>query len=151
MTYVEYYSNNSGGRWWLTDDDYRALEKAGWYVLWGGVYFCHSKYPSLNERPEGKPEPCANSEKCPGHRRYDSAEEAEGGRWLRSLARNARRDGLSLGDAIREWEQVTGKDSTDLGCHCCGAPHSFYLRDADGKHLESYYPEAPSHGEPYSA
>lgn len=31
---VEYTSNNSGGEWWLTDDDWYALEKAGWKVVW---------------------------------------------------------------------------------------------------------------------
>lgn len=30
--WVEYSSNNSGGSWWLTDEDWRALEAAGWEV-----------------------------------------------------------------------------------------------------------------------
>ncbi len=30
---VEYNSNNSGG-WWLNDNDWYALEKAGWKVEW---------------------------------------------------------------------------------------------------------------------
>ena len=33
---VEYSHNNSGGHWWLTDDDWRELEKAGWKVEWYG-------------------------------------------------------------------------------------------------------------------
>lgn len=28
--YVEYNSNNSGGNWWLDDEDWLALEAAGW-------------------------------------------------------------------------------------------------------------------------
>ena len=32
--YVEYSSNNSGGNWWLTDDHWFKLEKAGWKVDW---------------------------------------------------------------------------------------------------------------------
>lgn len=32
--HVHYSSNNSGGSWWLTDDDWFALEKAGWEVEW---------------------------------------------------------------------------------------------------------------------
>lgn len=32
--YVEYSSNNSGGSWWLNDQDWLALEEAGWEVLW---------------------------------------------------------------------------------------------------------------------
>jgi len=31
---VNYHSNNSGGHWWLDDDDWLALEKAGWKVNW---------------------------------------------------------------------------------------------------------------------
>lgn len=33
-THVKYRSNNSGGSWWLTDDNWKALEKAGWEVDW---------------------------------------------------------------------------------------------------------------------
>lgn len=31
---VEYSSNNSGGSWWLTDEQWLALEAAGWKVKW---------------------------------------------------------------------------------------------------------------------
>lgn len=31
---VSYSSNNSGGRWWLNDDNWRDLEAAGWIVRW---------------------------------------------------------------------------------------------------------------------
>jgi hypothetical protein len=31
---VEYSSNNSGGNWWLSDEDWKALENAGWNVQW---------------------------------------------------------------------------------------------------------------------
>jgi len=31
---IQYSANNSGGHWWLTDDDWRNLEKAGWAVDW---------------------------------------------------------------------------------------------------------------------
>lgn len=34
MTDVTYNANNSGGSWWLTDADWRALEAAGWNVKW---------------------------------------------------------------------------------------------------------------------
>lgn len=29
-----YESNNSGGSWWLTTEDWKNLEKAGWVVDW---------------------------------------------------------------------------------------------------------------------
>lgn len=31
---VRYSSNNSGGEWWLTDEDWKKLEQAGWEVEW---------------------------------------------------------------------------------------------------------------------
>lgn len=31
---VRYSSNNSGGQWWLTDDDWNKLQQAGWSVNW---------------------------------------------------------------------------------------------------------------------
>lgn len=31
---VRYSSNNSGGVWWLEDQDWRNLEAAGWTVEW---------------------------------------------------------------------------------------------------------------------
>lgn len=34
MKTIRYSSNNSGGKWWLTDDDWKALEKSGWRVSW---------------------------------------------------------------------------------------------------------------------
>lgn len=34
MATIEYSSNNSGGSWWLSDEDWKALEAAGWDVEW---------------------------------------------------------------------------------------------------------------------
>jgi len=31
---IEYFSNNSGGSWWLSDEDWKNLEAAGWTVYW---------------------------------------------------------------------------------------------------------------------
>lgn len=31
---LNYSSNNSGGSWWLCDDDWKNLEDAGWEVDW---------------------------------------------------------------------------------------------------------------------
>lgn len=80
---IEYLSNNSGGSWWLSDDDWKKLEAAGWTVEW--------------------------------------EEEV----WLGALARRASKDFETVGDAIREFEKVTGQEASDEGCNCCGAPHSF--------------------------
>ena len=34
--HTEYDSNNSGGSWWLSDQNWIDLEQAGWKVEWGG-------------------------------------------------------------------------------------------------------------------
>jgi hypothetical protein len=31
---IEYHSNNSGGEWWLSDQNWKDLESAGWTVDW---------------------------------------------------------------------------------------------------------------------
>ncbi|UJQ86845.1 hypothetical protein PQE16_gp55 [Arthrobacter phage Reedo] len=48
-----------------------------------------------------------------------------GDRFLGALATAATRTGLSLDDAIAEWERVTGERAEDEGCDCCGQPHYF--------------------------
>lgn len=93
---VEYKSNNSGGRWWLKDSDWVALEKAGWKVAWVR---------------EG---------------RYTKSQLGKDGRWLGCPAKEASKEFPSLSDAIRDWEQITGGDASDEGCNCCGPPHSFH-------------------------
>jgi len=34
MKVVIYDSNNSGGDWWLTDQNWKDLQTAGWFVNW---------------------------------------------------------------------------------------------------------------------
>ena len=123
---VEYSSNNSGGDWWLKDEHWLALEKAGWLVAWGGRYFCsdHGFPTRFNERPRNKPL-CGKGKDCKGHRRYDSAEEVGDDRFLGALAKYATKEFPSIADAIADWERVVGMDASDEGCNCCGAPHSF--------------------------
>lgn len=104
---VEYSSNNSGGRWRLKDEDWYALEKAGWKVAWAK----DSKLPMFG---------------------LD-----EDGRWLGALATSASREGLSLRDAADEWARVTGECATEAGCPCCGNPHSFTQYDDEGNFVES--------------
>lgn len=101
--YVEYSSNNSGGDWWLEDKDWKALEAAGWEVDW----YANEKDPFTR-------------------RAYPD------GRFLGALASHAKRYGLSLKMAIAEWEDITGQNSEDQGCHCCGSPHGFYMYDENG-------------------
>lgn len=99
---VEYNSNNSGGRWWLTGEDWKALESSGWEVRW------FSNQTDTIFKPDSE------------------------GRWLGALASRAIRNNLSLREAVDEWERVTGKSSTEAGCPCCGNPHRFTEYDDNG-------------------
>jgi hypothetical protein len=131
---VEYSSNNSGGGWWLKDQDWRALEAAGWHVEWGGNWYCSngrmfSSHP--NQTPEKPPETRCPEGKCKGHRMYESADAVvqADNRYLGDLASHATRTGLSLADAIAEFERTTHQDTSDEGCNCCGPPHSFSSKE----------------------
>jgi hypothetical protein len=126
---VEYSSNNSGGSWWLKDADWYALERVGWKVDW---------YETSEHRYQ-------DYSKYGGKKREDTY---PNGRFLGALASSASREGLSLRDAIEEWERVTGQYSSALGCSCCGTPHSFSFEGDNGEY-DYYSPEFPMYGEPY--
>ena len=101
---VEYHSHNSGGDWWLTDDDWRNLEAAGWNVAWMKDVLAE-QWPRADEN----------------------------GRWLGALATSATKEVADPQEAIDEWQSVTGQDPAAEGCNCCGSPHSFEYRDTEGK------------------
>lgn len=135
--YVEYGSNNSGGSWWLTDKDWFALEKAGWDVEWGELWFCHGSNFG-KDRPSYLKRLCPEGKDCRGHKSFASGKDMkDGDRWLGALAKGAKRYGLTLHQAVEEWERVTGKSSTDAGCPCCGQPHYFTEYDSEGKQVDS--------------
>ena len=94
---VTYSSNNSGGYWWLHDQDWLNLEAAGWKVDW---------YKDMDSGAL-----------------FRTGEE---GRWLGALASGATRKGLTLTEAVAEWESITGLSADEAGCRCCGQPHSFW-------------------------
>lgn len=106
---VTYNSNNSGGGWWLKDEDWHKLEKAGWKVDW----HAETKKDSLFSV-------------------------VEDGRWLGALATTAHKEFDSLYEAVREWEELVGQDASDEGCNCCGPPHAFYTDDEVPKGESSY-------------
>jgi len=89
---INYHANNSGGGWWLKDEDWKHLEKAGWHVEW------------IPERSLG------------------------------ALAKEASKEVNSIGDALKEFEQITGQDVSDEGCNCCGPPHNFNWENDDGEY-----------------
>lgn len=119
MTYVEYHSNNSGGGWWMKDEDWFALEKAGWVVRWSKTDDFQSKYVE----PDG--------------------------RYMGALAVYAIKQNTTLAEAIAEFDRVTSCYSADLGCNCCGTPHSFTLYNDDGKYIEYWSPSFPTSGDSY--
>jgi hypothetical protein len=100
---VEYDSNNSGGGWWLSDDDWKNLEAAGWKVDW------------YKDQPDG----------IMHHQGED--------RFLGALASRASREGLTLEEAIAEFERITSENAEAEGCECCGQPHNFYAFDDEGQ------------------
>lgn len=133
---VEYRHNNSGGSWWLKDEDWKSLEDAGWWVEWGGMDFCHY----LVFEPHTAPDTCESEDVCPGHQRYDSYDEARAGeRFIGAIATDAcltveaadREGAESM--AVAAWEgALRGRFSaSDPGCSC-GGPHYFRAREESG-------------------
>lgn len=99
---LEYSHNNSGGRWWLSDQNWTELETNGWTVRW----FETDEF--YKERVD------------------------EDGRWLGALATDASKRFASADEGVREWSSLTGERASDVGCNCCGPPHSFTWKDDDG-------------------
>ena len=99
MGTLEYDSNNSGGSWWLSDENWFDLEEAGWKVNWKkdelDPLFRHS---------------------------------IRDGRWLGALATSASKEFNSEREGIAEWERITGQSERDNGCECCGPPHRFWFK-----------------------
>lgn len=96
---IKYRSNNSGGSWWLTDQQWQALEDAGWTVEWGGYI------------DEGEPRPTKASEVQ--------------NRFLGAIATDCSIELPTIREAILSWEQAAGVSAAVEGCNCCGPPHNF--------------------------
>lgn len=112
MGVIEYHSNNSGGSWWLSDEDWKALDEAGWQVDW---------YAD----------------------RADDSGLVSGDRFLGGLASSASKQTDDPNAALAEWERLTGQNAADLGCSCCGPPHSFTYEDGgNSTYLSPSYPSA---------
>jgi hypothetical protein len=100
---LKYSSNNSGGSWWLKDEDWKNLESAGWEVDW---------YANQEDRIFSP---------------------YKDGRWLGALASVASKDFTTPDEGVAEWERITGQSADDEGCNCCGRPHSFSYEDQSGE------------------
>jgi hypothetical protein len=137
--YVEYDSNNSGGRWWLTDQNWKDLEKAGWKVEWRSLECKFTDDGDYDRDEDGTPKLVPVGE---GGNRLsimfpDEPDENGEYRFLGALATRAYRVGIGFREAVDEWQRVTGLSSTAAGCPCCGQPHSFTLYDDNGKYVKS--------------
>lgn len=119
MYLVEYSSNNSGGDWWLKDKDWRALDKAGWKVIWARQEFAYNEEGDYTFTKEGLPKVRVVRK---SNSFYFSKKE---GRMLGALSSNAFKKFKTLKEALEEFENITGQTITDEGCNCCGPPHSF--------------------------
>jgi hypothetical protein len=125
MIKVRYSTNNSGGHWWLSDKDWKKLEKKGWKVKW------------ISKEKHYKPD--KDCPDCNGTGKSDKYVSSKGlcfrctynifagqKRHLGVLARECEKDFESLKDALQEFEKITGQKITDEGCGCCGPPHTFW-------------------------
>lgn len=98
LKWYVYSSNNSGGYWWLKDEDWYKLEKSGWVVDW-----CKDRMKD-----------------------YETVRET--GRWLGALATSAKIQAISVDHARDFWNLCLEYkyNPNDEGCNCCGMPHQFY-------------------------
>ena len=93
---VVFNENNSGGSWWLREEQYQKLFDAGW------------KPGRWRYGDEGKG--------------YGGAVKII---VLDAVdAKLAERQAYDL--AITEWEHLTGENHNEVGCTCCGPPYQFY-------------------------
>lgn len=116
---VTYNSNNSGGSggsWWLSEDNWKALEANGWKLFsYGDFIYDESgnyKYDEngLPERKWKSPSPdLFGAYATYGFKRFDTPKEA-----------------------LEEFERLTKKDISEEGCNCCGPPHNFSWDDGEG-------------------
>jgi hypothetical protein len=67
---IEYSSNNSGGYWRLSDEDWQNLEKAGWKVNWRGRWL-GALATSATRKGLTKDEAIAEFEQVTGQDAYD--------------------------------------------------------------------------------
>lgn len=155
--WLEYASNNSGGSFWLSDEDWKNLAEAGWTVGW--IYAVKDKYTRFGSdevtvesgRLYGDTWEEATRTLVPGERQWPdsdrdtstilevagSFEEAVAlrsrrGGYFGALAVSAVKRGESAAELVAEFERVTGQDASAEGCNCCGPPHHWEWHDDDG-------------------
>ena len=117
MILVNYSSNNSGGSWWLSDDDWVALYDAGWQLK--------RPYSECRYSENGNPTPEDEAHNWSLDPRNATSD------WLGALTTDARKEFSSMREAVDEWENLTSGNASDEGCNCCGTPHNFSGKDLE--------------------
>jgi hypothetical protein len=123
MGLLEYSSNNSGGNFWLTDKDWKNLEKAGWIVHW------------VHDSDDPSHTHAGDEDDWADHQHRHSYTDPlvpsvwNGERWLEAAATTAAIATDDPDKAVEEFERITGRDVSAKGCSCCGSPHSFAYTD----------------------
>lgn len=121
---VRYNTNNSGGSYWLTSDDWQKLRDAGWRLEdWGNAY-----YENGNS--------IADESGLPKVKYEADVYNAVGGYKMFN----------TIQEAISEFEELTGQDVSDEGCNCCGPPHSFTW----GRDIITRLPKEELHEQDYN-
>ena len=139
MSYVEYNSNNSGGSWWLTDDDWKNLEKAGWVVAWANLRHDYTEKGDYVRERNGVPRlvPRDGTEERLHNIGIETDNKGDV-RYMGALARAAYLpDCEDIRAAADSFDTVTSCTATDAGCACCGQPHNFSSHNADGSWIDS--------------
>lgn len=104
---IEYSTNNSGGNWWLTKQNWKDLEKEGW-KLFNCDEFIYKNGDHAFGR-DGLPKRVSPRVKDETFEQYAHY----GFKYFDSIE-----------EAVREFEEITGQDVEEEGCECCGQPHS---------------------------
>jgi len=107
---VKYRTNNSGGSWWLSDEDWKKLEEAGWKVDW--VHKSGSFYNKFSDGNRYMGAPAVAAE-------FEVTSDLS----PRTVFK----------DVIRVFEDALQVDVTEEGCNCCGPPHGFSVYRIDGE------------------
>jgi hypothetical protein len=131
--YIEYNSNNSGGVWWLSDQNWIDLFEAGWKVAWADWPIHYTA--EGNHKIDSDGAPVISPDDPEFESKWDAFKD-DSGRFQGAVANRAYRNGLSFEDAVAEWEKITNMSALDAGCPCCGRPHEFY-EYKDGKCIKS--------------
>lgn len=121
-----YQTNNSGGHWWLSKEDWDALEKAGWNVHW-------TQDKAFGKDAHKTPS-CYSDDPDELLRKVEPKGPVYLGAWATSCAKRVE----SVDAGIAEFERVANQCAADEGCNCCGSPHSFsYVAENGERHYST--------------